>query len=67
MISVDPFDSTFLCVEQQALVRLIAKVEQYQAQNRFWEALAMERAVGIVYNCLKSDYQTTTTTEWSDL
>jgi hypothetical protein len=67
MISIDPFDSTFLCVEQQALVRLIAKVEQYQAQNRFWEAIAMERAVGIVYHCLKSDYQDTKPTGWSEL
>jgi hypothetical protein len=61
MLTLDPFDSQFLPVEQQALVRLIAKVEQYQAQERFWEAQAMERALGIVYACLKSDYQDTQT------
>jgi hypothetical protein len=61
MISVDPFDSQFLPVESHALVRLIAKVDQYNAQGRFIEARAMERAVGIVYACFKSDYQDTQT------
>lgn len=67
MISADPFDSEFLPAESQALVRLISKVEQYRAQGRFWESMAMERAVGIVYACLKSDYQDTTPTSWSEL
>lgn len=68
MISVDPFDSEFLPAESQALIKLIAKVEQYRTQNRFWESMAMERAVGIVYQCLKSDYQDTVTpTNWSKL
>lgn len=63
----DPFDSQFLAVEQQALVRLIAKVEQYRVQGRFWEAEAMKRAVGIVYACLKSDYAETQPSKWSEL
>jgi hypothetical protein len=66
MVNVNPFDSQFLAVEQQALIRLIAKVEQYRAQERFWESMAMERAAQIVYHCLKSDYQETKS-EWADL
>ena len=67
MISVDPFDTEFLPAESQALIRLIAKVEQYRVQGRYWESMAMERAVGIVYACLKSDYQDTSPTSWSGL
>jgi hypothetical protein len=61
MISLDPFDSQFLPCEQQILIRLIAKVEQYRAQGRFWEAEGVERSLGIAYACLKSDYQDTQT------
>lgn len=67
MISIDPFDTEFLPAEQQILIRLIAKVEQYRGQHRFWEAQGMERAVGIAYACLKADYQDTTPTSWSEL
>lgn len=67
MNHIDPFDSEFIPAESQAMVRLIAKVEQYRVQHRFWEAQAMERAVGIVYACLKSEYQDTKPSEWSEL
>jgi hypothetical protein len=59
MIDVDPFDSRFLPVECHALLRLIAKHDQYLAQSRFLEAQAMDRAIGIVYHCFVSDYQDT--------
>ena len=61
LISVDPFDSQFLPVESHALLRLISKHDQYIAQGRLIEARAMERAIGIVYACFKSDYQDTQT------
>jgi hypothetical protein len=61
VISVDPFDSQFLPVESNALLRLIAKHDQYIVEGRLIEARAMERAVGIVYACFKSDYQDTQT------
>lgn len=61
MISVDPFDSQFLPVESHALLRLIAKHDQYIVQGRFDEARGIERAIGIVYACFKSDYQDTQT------
>ncbi len=67
MIAVDPFDSEFLPAESQVLIRLIAKTEQYRVQGRFWESMAMERAVGIVYATLKADYQDTSPTNWSGL
>ena len=61
VIAVDPFDSQFLPVESHALLRLITKHDQYITQGRLIEARAMERAVGIVYACFKSDYQDTHT------
>ena len=66
-MQIDAFDTDFLPVEQHALVCLKAKVEQYRVQNRFWEAQAMERACGIVYSCLKADYQETQPTNMGDL
>lgn len=68
MINIDPFDSQFLPVESNALLRLITKHDQYVVQDRLIEAKAMKRAIDIVYACFKSDYQVTQPpSEWSNL
>jgi hypothetical protein len=66
VITIDPFDSEFLPTESQALVRLIAKVEQYRIQGRFWEAQAMVKAVNIVWMTLKCDADMDKS-NWADL
>lgn len=64
-LSID--DPEFLPVETQILCALLDKHEQYEAQGRDLEARGMARAVHIVWNTLKGDFEATQPTAWGEI
>lgn len=66
-ITIDINQPDFLPWEVRALLELVDKHEQYQAQGRDLEARGVERSIGIVYRCFRGDFIDTQPTGMGDL
>ena len=63
-LDLDIQQPEFLPVEARILCTLLDKHEQYTGQGRVLEAKAMERAIRIVWDTLKGNFDDTQPSEW---
>ena len=63
-LDLDIHQPEFLPVEAEILCTLLDKHEQYKSQGRVLEAKAMERAIRIVWDTLKGNFDDTQPSEW---